>query len=41
MHVYMMHTYINAAQPSKLMFGQIIWSVYRVNIPIIEYNKWP
>ena len=37
----MMHTYINAAQPSKLMFGQIIWSVYRVNIPIIEYNKWP
>ena len=36
-----MHTYINAAKSSKLTFGQIIWSIDRVNVPMIAYKKWP
>ena len=41
MHVYIMHTYINAAKPSKLTFGQIIWSADRVTVAMIAYKKWP
>ena len=39
MHVYITHTYINAAKPSKHAFGQIIWSINRVNVPMIAYKN--
>ena len=41
MHVYIMHTYINAVTSSKLMFGQIIWPVNRVSVPMIAYRNGP
>ena len=35
-----MHTYIKAAKPSKVRFGQIIWSIDRVN-PFLTIGAFP